>query len=127
MINADVAIGVPVDCDRVRLGQLLSNLLGNAVLHGSKTDPIVVRAATSDAMLKISVANGDPPIDVAARQKLFQPFFRGEIRPNKAGLGLGLQIASEIAKALDGTLTMTSSERETQFTFSMPLTTVPNS
>ena len=123
--ETEIAIGDAVDCDRVRLGQLLSNLLGNAVTHGSKADPIIVRAATLDGMLEISVANGGRPIDEATRQKLFQPFFRGELRPNQVGLGLGLHIASEIAKAHDGTLEVTSDERETRFTFSMPLVPQP--
>ena len=120
-IQAEVAIGEAVNCDRVRLGQLLSNLLGNAVAHGSKTDPIVVRAATLDDRLEIAVANGGQPIDEATRRKLFQPFFRGELRPNQVGLGLGLHIASEIAKAHGGTLEVTSSHQETRFAFSMPL------
>jgi sigma-B regulation protein RsbU (phosphoserine phosphatase) len=120
-IATEIAIGQDVDCDRVRLGQLLSNLLGNAVTHGSKVEPIVVRAIAADDRLEIAVANGGPPIDEATRQKLFQPFFRGELRPNQVGLGLGLHIASEIAKAHGGALEVTSSERETRFIFSMPL------
>ncbi|KQS03342.1 PAS domain-containing sensor histidine kinase [Sphingomonas sp. Leaf357] len=124
-IETEIAIGEDVDCDRVRLGQLLSNLLGNAVTHGSKADPIHVRAATLDGVLEISVANGGRPIDKVTREKLFQPFFRGELRPNQVGLGLGLHIASEIAKAHDGTLEVTSDEHQTRFTFSMPLTRQP--
>ena len=111
----------PVDCDRVRMGQLLSNLLGNAVTHGSRTQPISVRATTGHGMLVISVANGGRPIDEATRMRLFQPFFRGELRPNQVGLGLGLHIASEIAKAHDGTLAVSSDEHETRFTFTMAL------
>ena len=124
-VRIDFAIDEPVDCDRVRVGQLLSNLLGNAVAHGSKTDPIVVRAATLDDRLEIAVANGGQPIDEATRRKLFQPFFRGELRPNQVGLGLGLHIASEIAKAHGGTLEVTSSHQETRFAFSMPLAAQP--
>ena len=120
-IETEIAIEGTVDCDRVRLGQLLSNLLGNAVTHGSKADPIIVRAVTLNGVLEISVANGGRPIDEATRQKLFQPFFRGEIRPNQVGLGLGLHIASEIAKAHGGSLEVMSGEHETRFTFSMPL------
>jgi sigma-B regulation protein RsbU (phosphoserine phosphatase) len=52
---------------------------------------------------------------------LFQPFFRGQVRASLQGLGLGLHIASEIAKAHDGTLTVTSTAEETRFTFLMPL------
>ncbi len=52
---------------------------------------------------------------------LFQPFFRGEVRPSQQGLGLGLHIASEIAQVHGGTLTVTSDDKETRFTFRMPI------
>lgn len=120
MIRSDIVIDEPIDCDRVRMGQLLSNLLGNAVTHGSKAEPITMKAATAAGMLTISVTNGGAPIDATTRAHLFLPFFRGELRPNQVGLGLGLHIASEIAKAHGGTLEVTSDVRETRFTFSMP-------
>jgi signal transduction histidine kinase len=53
---------------------------------------------------------------------LFQPFARGSLRPHEQGLGLGLYIASEIARAHDGTLEVSSDAEETRFTFRMPLT-----
>ena len=54
-------------------------------------------------------------------ERLFQPFYRGEIRASLQGLGLGLFIASEIAKAHGGTLEVDSSAEETRFTFQMPI------
>jgi phosphoserine phosphatase RsbU/P len=58
--------------------------------------------------------------DGLALKQLFKPFYRGAIRPSMQGLGLGLFIASEIARAHDGTLTVASSDTETRFTFRMP-------
>lgn len=121
VVTADYRLDEPVDCDRGRIGQLLSNLLGNALTHGAKEQPVSVSACTQDGWLEISVANGGPPIRPAAMERLFQPFFRGEIRMNREGLGLGLHIASEIAKAHGGELTATSDEGETRFRFRMPL------
>jgi sigma-B regulation protein RsbU (phosphoserine phosphatase) len=120
-ITAEFAIDEPVDCDRTRIAQLLSNLLGNALTHGATSDPIIVCGESSGDRLMISVANGGEPIDESAMEKLFQPFFRGDHRPNQLGLGLGLHIASEIAKAHSGQLTVKSDENETRFTFTMPL------
>ena len=120
-IEAEYAIDGPVDCDRTRIGQLASNLVGNALSHGASNEPVRVRAETQGGLFKLSVANGGDPIPEAAIDKLFEPFFRGEVRASRQGLGLGLHIAAQIAKAHDGALTATSNTEETKFTFVMPL------
>jgi sigma-B regulation protein RsbU (phosphoserine phosphatase) len=120
-IDAEYAIDTPVDCDRTRIGQLVSNLVGNALAHGASNVPVRVRATTESGLFKLSVANGGEPIPSAAIEKLFEPFFRGEVRASRQGLGLGLHIASQIAKAHGGVLTVTSTPVETEFTFVMPL------
>jgi nitrogen-specific signal transduction histidine kinase len=53
--------------------------------------------------------------------RLFEPFFRGEVRDSRQGLGLGLHIASQIAQAHGGRIDVTSTPDETRFVFSMPL------
>jgi sigma-B regulation protein RsbU (phosphoserine phosphatase) len=120
-IEAQYALDSPVDCDMSRIGQLVSNLVGNALIHGAPTQPVRVRAETTDGLFKLSVTNGGEPIPQAAMEKLFEPFFRGEVRASRQGLGLGLHIASQIAKAHEGVLTVTSTAEETKFTFVMPL------
>ena len=120
-IQAEYAIDVPVNCDRSRIGQLVSNLVGNALSHGASNEPVRVRAATEDGLFKLSVANGGEPIPEAVMGKLFEPFFRGEVRASRQGLGLGLHIAAQIAKAHEGTLAVSSTSEETRFTFLMPL------
>jgi sigma-B regulation protein RsbU (phosphoserine phosphatase) len=120
-IEATFDIRDSVNCDIQRIGQLFSNLLGNAITHGSPDAPIRVRAATYGSSFELSVANSGDPIAPAAMEKLYQPFYRGEVRPSLQGLGLGLFIASEIAKAHGGTLEVDSSARETRFTFQMPI------
>lgn len=119
-IVARMAIEEPVYCDRDRLGQLASNLLANAVTHGAADQPIRFDAHTRDDDFVLSVANAGEPIPQEVRAGLFQPFFRGHVRPSRNGLGLGLFIASEIAKAHDGTLNFTSDGDETCFTLRMP-------
>src|SRR3954451_22835934 len=119
-IEAEYAIEAPVDCDRTRIGQLVSNLVGNALSHGASNQPVRVRAVTEDGFFKLSVANGGEPIPEAALERLFEPFFRGEVRVSRQGLGLGLHIAAQIAKAHQGTLTVSSKSEETRFSFVMP-------
>jgi phosphoserine phosphatase RsbU/P len=121
IIETQFAIDRPVNCDRIRIGQLLSNLLGNATTHGSANKPVVVHAETREGLFELWVANVGEPIPPESIDKLFEPFFRGKVRASREGLGLGLYIASQIAKAHGGTLTVASGPDETRFTFSMPL------
>lgn len=121
VIESEFRITDPVNCDRSRIGQMVSNLLGNALTHGSPDRPVKVSAATDHGMFELRVANSGEPIPDAVIAHLFRPFFRGEVRASLQGLGLGSYIASEIAKAHDGTLTVASTAEETRFTFRMPL------
>jgi sigma-B regulation protein RsbU (phosphoserine phosphatase) len=125
VIFTDFSIAEPVDCDPARIGQLAANLISNAVTHGAPGLPIEVKGWTEGSRFLFSVTNGGIPIPEEARARLFQPFFRGAIRRSQHGLGLGLFIVSEIAKAHGGTIAVTSSEEETRFTFSMPLFAQP--
>lgn len=120
VITTDIAPMGDLLCDPARLAQLFSNLVANAIAHGDAAAPVRVRAATANAMFEFSVANAGDPISPEAMDRLFAPFQRGELRPSQQGLGLGLYIASEVARAHGGTLTVTSTEEVTCFTFRMP-------
>lgn len=109
-----------IACDPVRIGQIFSNLLSNAVTHGIAERPIRIRATIEDGFFELSVINSGEPIPQAMMEKLFQPFFRATVRRSQQGLGLGLYIASEIARAHGGTLEVSSATEETSFTFRMP-------
>jgi sigma-B regulation protein RsbU (phosphoserine phosphatase) len=121
LIETTIAITQPVNCDRTRIGQLVSNLIGNALTHGAPNKPVRVGARTEGSTFEFWVANEGDPIPEAAMAKLFEPFFRGEVRDSRQGLGLGLHIASQIAKAHGGRIAVTSTPEETRFVFTMPL------
>jgi signal transduction histidine kinase len=108
-----------VNCDGGRIAQLFSNLLGNALIHGTADSPIRVDAGTRAGRFELSVANAGQPIRPEAINRLFQPFYRAS--DARQGLGLGLYIASEIARAHSGELEVESSAQETRFTFRMPV------
>ncbi len=120
VIEVDCCLDEDVACDRYRIAQLFSNLLGNALTYGAPDQPIRVRARSGGEHFELSVANAGEAISPAGLARLFQPFVRGEVRANQQGLGLGLYIASEIAHAHSGQLTVTSTAEETRFTFLMP-------
>jgi phosphoserine phosphatase RsbU/P len=120
-IETDFSLSEPVSCDRRRIGQLASNLLGNAIAHGAHDSPIQISATTADGYLKISVTNAGAQIPKAIVRRIFQPFVGGEVRSSLQGLGLGLYISREIARAHGGTLTVASLPEQTRFTFRMPV------
>jgi sigma-B regulation protein RsbU (phosphoserine phosphatase) len=120
-IETSFVITEPVNCDRARVGQLVSNLIGNALTHGAAYQPVRVGAKTEGGVFEFWVANAGEPIPAIAMEKLFEPFFRADIRSSRQGLGLGLHIASQIAQAHGGRIDVTSTPDETRFVFRMPL------
>ncbi|WP_166217401.1 GAF domain-containing sensor histidine kinase [Pseudomonas atagonensis] len=98
-----------VHCDPLRISQLLSNLLGNAVIHGASTAPILFNAWSENNEIVLSVTNQGTPIPPQLMPLLFEPFSRAEAGQRCEGLGLGLYIASQVVTAHNGTLSVTSS------------------
>lgn len=120
-IDFHTELKMPVSCDPLRISQLLSNLLGNAITYGDASKPVRVAAETGLQYFELSVTNAGEPIPAAAMDRLFLPFSRGAEHGGQQGLGLGLYIASEIARAHGGVLTVSSTSAETTFMFRMPL------
>jgi signal transduction histidine kinase len=112
--------------DGDRIAQMLSNLLGNAVKHGSPDGPICVNAAGSAKDVRIEIHNEGPPIPVEKRRSIFEPLTRGATQvsnphDSNRGIGLGLYIACEIAKAHGGALELARSDEEgTVFLVTLP-------
>jgi len=118
-IEVDIAIETDIVCDRKRMAQLLANLLGNAAEHGAREVPIRLSVRGDDDSFELIVRNGGV-IPAERLDKLFNPFTRAIGNEPRPGLGLGLYIASEIAKAHGGTLSVRSNEAEgTVFTYRM--------
>jgi signal transduction histidine kinase len=122
VIEAELDADLIVESDSRRVAQLASNLLSNALTHGASGAPVRLSARETDHEFRLSVTNQGEPIPAEAMGRLFQPFSRASVRPNQQGLGLGLYIASEIARAHDGSIRVVSDPSETCFTFTMPLT-----
>ena len=114
-----------------RLRQAISNLLDNAVQHGSPDSPITVRVSALDASgdLIVAVHNLGPVILAGERERIFDPFRRGSSRKaqteeHRRGIGLGLYIAREVAEAHGGRLEVESIV-ENGTTFSLRLARRP--
>ena len=111
------------DCGRI--SQVLTNLLGNAVQHGSPKTTITVTVRGKPDEVVIRVHNRGPKIPPADLERIFSPFKRLGSDRGSAGpsgsLGLGLYIAERIVTAHGGTIEVSSSEAEgTAFTVHLP-------
>ncbi|MEQ8897943.1 MAG: GAF domain-containing sensor histidine kinase [Roseovarius sp.] len=119
-INLDLTFTRPVACDAPRVAQAISNLLSNAVRHGTAGSPIEVRGATGENEVSITVSNRGLAVPGELRDKLFHPFQRGTHAQGE-GLGLGLYIAATIAEAHNGRIGVICEGGTTTFTFMLPL------
>ena len=119
-ITVDLDFDRPVSCDAARVAQAVSNLLSNAVRYADDGSEVTVRGRVSGAEAVISVANRGAPIPESLKQKLFQPYQRGD-QTKGEGLGLGLHIASSIAVAHSGQIDVTCDDGLTTFEFRLPL------
>lgn len=92
--------------DRVRMDQVLTNLIGNALKFG-RGAPIDVSLARNDGFVRLEVRDHGRGISLLDQRRIFQPFQRGE-RQECAGLGLGLWIVREIVSAHQGAISVSS-------------------
>ena len=118
-----IAASIPdllcLDCDPERLAQLLSNLLANALVHGNAGTPVHIDARQEDGKFVLSVSNEGQDLPPEVIAQLFKPYWRAASRPGSEGLGLGLYIVDQIARAHGGKIDVTSSAGRTAFTFTL--------
>ena len=112
------------DSDRIR--QAISNLLGNALQHGSVDFPVSLSLQGTATEVAITIHNGGDPIAPGELPNIFDPLIRGSSadRPksNRPGsIGMGLYIAREVAKSHRGGIEVVSNaEQGTSFTIRLP-------
>ncbi|MEM9488422.1 MAG: sensor histidine kinase, partial [Myxococcota bacterium] len=96
--------------DRDRIIQAVGKLLSNALAHGAGDQPVWVAVRAAEEWLTIEVGNRAEVIPQTILSRIFEPFERGSSDRGKqrAGLGLGLYIVREIARAHGGDATLRS-------------------
>jgi signal transduction histidine kinase len=104
-ITCEVAGNVTGTWDPERLQQVISNLVGNALTHG--TGAVSVRIDGDGHDVVFAVHNDGEPIPPDVLPVLFEPFRRGDRSPN--GLGLGLYIVREVIRRHGGSIEVRSS------------------
>ena len=119
VIAASIPDQLCLDCDPERMAQLLSNLLANALVHGHAGTPVHVDARQDDGKLVLSVSNEGQDLPPEVIAQLFKPYWRATSRPGSEGLGLGLYIVDQIARAHGGKIDVRSNAGRTTFTFTL--------
>ena len=110
--------------DGPRLQQVLRNLVSNAIQYGSPDTPVRVAIRGEEAEVCLEVTNSGPTIDPSALNQIFDPLKRGSAQDDsfdaRDGLGLGLFIVREIARAHGGDVEVRSDDGETTFAVHLP-------
>jgi signal transduction histidine kinase len=107
--------------DADRLGQVLSNLLANAAVHGTKGQGVLVRIDGSASPTLLLTVRNDGEIPANLVPTIFEPFHGSlETRRSARGLGLGLYITREIVRAHGGRIAVACDEGRTAFRIELP-------
>ena len=117
--------GQPVSCliDSMRMGQVLGNVISNAVKYGDPKTAVDVSVDCTDAEGRIAVTNHGPGITTDEMPRLFERFMRSSTSRGSGvtGLGLGLYIARGIVEAHGGRIWADSAPgKATTFYIALP-------
>ena len=103
---------------------VLDNLYSNAVHYGTESGNIYIRSNTNGSRVFIDVANTGTPIPDDEKIMIFEPFFQGSHQRKGAvkGSGLGLSIARDCIRRMQGELNIATDERaDVCFRIELPL------
>ena len=117
---------VVVDCDRVRVIQVLTNLVGNALKYSTPGTPVSITVERGSGRAAVQVVDHGRGIPADHLERVFEKFHRVEdpMRMTTSGTGLGLYIARQLAVAMGGSLSCTSVlGLGSTFTFLLPVST----
>ena len=121
-LNSTGESGLVISTDPDRLRQIVSNLVNNALAHTPAGGKITVSMRRFAGNAEIEVADDGPGIDPADLPHIFDRFYRSANVRNGPGLGLGLSISRELAHALGGDITVSSSPGQgSRFVVRLPL------
>lgn len=114
--------------DPVRIGQIVSNVLLNAVRYTPAGGDVRVNCSRESDQLEISIADSGPGVEQGEMESIFKPGVRGTAGRGKPGSGFGLAIAREFVEAQGGTIVVAPpDERGARFVVRLPGTVFSSS
>jgi len=110
--------------DKERIGQVIANLVTNAIKYSPQADKIIIHTESEKNEVTFSVQDFGIGIAKINQDRVFEQFYRvgGDLQRTFPGLGLGLYISSEIIKREGGRIWVTSTEGQgSTFCFALPV------
>jgi signal transduction histidine kinase len=108
--------------DKDRIGQVITNILTNAIKYSPRSDLICVRTLVDEESLTLSVQDFGVGIPMERQQQIFERFYRIDGNESIPGIGLGLYISKEIIRRHGGTIWVESQQGSgSTFSFSLPI------
>jgi two-component system sensor histidine kinase KdpD len=91
-----------VELDSVLIGQVITNLIDNALKYTPAGTPIEISAATDAEGLRICLADRGPGLGPGEEKRVFEKFYRARTEGGPGGVGLGLTICRAVVEAHGG-------------------------
>lgn len=117
----------PCSVDELQIDRVLDNLVGNSLAYAGPGTTLLVRVrpVPSQGRIELTVADDGPGMDSQARERAFDPFWRGDGARTEPGSGLGLSVVKRIVESHGGTVHLSEGDagHGVKFTISLPLAT----
>jgi signal transduction histidine kinase len=103
-----------------KLQRVLFNLIQNAIRHTPEDGSVTVVAESAGQTIEVEVADTGSGIPASERERVFEPFFRGDVSRGRGGSGLGLSICRAIIEVHGGRIWLDSTDDGTRVRFTLP-------
>ncbi|VEB36710.1 sensor histidine kinase [Legionella sainthelensi] len=109
-----------IEADRNRIGQVITNLISNAIKYSPHGGKIAITSEVKDSSVQVNIIDSGLGIPKNDLEKIFERFYR-VTKDNLSGMGIGLSICKDIINSHQGTLNVTSQEgKGSTFSFIIP-------
>lgn len=110
----------PIVADEGRMGQVITNLVSNAIKYSPERGRIVINSFRRNGDIYFSIENESPPLSEEALEKVWETFYRTEQSRTTKGTGLGLPICKAIIELHRGTYGVKNTTNGVEFSFTLP-------